>query len=912
MNCSNQSYSAQIYYLQIGIFRRMADIDFLPLAEDTLSTFSEITENAANKLKNENNQGTDSFASGNTLTGNEAFLKLANIQKSNREQLVKLSDEPAIARLVVEDDNNNQQVIYIARSSNLPLPSGKIFASYRSPIGRLAEVTLGDEAIVNLDGRSRIFYVIEKTSLRPKKESDGWDSSQTQYRHHDKGAYSIESLRALIRADRSDIADELDKLLEQAEIQNGVSAGISHQVRTAMGLRDQPILDQFQGQIFRLPLNSQLIILGPPGTGKTTTLIKRLGQKLDIESLDAEEKRLTETTKNQAPHQTSWIMFTPSELLKHYLKEAFSREQVPASDSHIRTWSSFRNDIARNTLGILRTANGGKFTLKNELSNLSPAVIEDASSWYKSFESFHEHRLKSQLRDGAAIAISAAPENAVTVLENLQQLGNQIESRQLLDVYRDLENFEGAFRSALSDSKIVAEDLLKRERNRLYNNDKDVFKRLAKHLEAIQQENEPDEEEFFDDDEQDETSNLNSNSIQVAVNAYLSALRALARTKYLKRSMPKKSRSSSIIQFLDASVPSNDILFEIGRHISFQNGLRRFINSHKRYVTDITTSYRAFRKDRNILNDFYVSELVNTTQLSGLELDGMILLMLRKSRQLIAQNYVSKSLDEPKYSYLAVISSLFKNQIMVDEATDFSMLQLACMESLTSLKSKSFFACGDFNQRITSSGIRNQQQLSWIASHISVETIQLVYRQSKTLNTFAHELLRIQGGDLNALGIVPEESNHIGVKPVLYENARNGGPVTWIAERIIEVERAVQQLPTIAVLVNSEKEVRPMADKLAQCLEEINLSVVACEEGKALGEGTDIRVFDIQHIKGLEFEAVFFAGIDKLAQDKPDLFDRYLYVGATRAATYLGLVCDGHLPASLEPLRERFDAYWRV
>jgi hypothetical protein len=605
-------------------------------------------------------------------------------------------------------------------------------------------------------------------------------------------------------------------------------------------------------------------------------------------------------------------MFTPSELLKHYLKEAFSREQVPASDSHIRTWISYRNDIARNTLGILRTANGGKFTLKNELSNLSPAVAEDASSWYEAFENFHEQRLKSQLKDGAAIAITAVPEDAVSVSENLKQLGNEIESRKLIDIYRDIENFEEAFKSALNNSKTITEDLLKKERNRLYNNDKGVFQRLAKHLETLQQENEPDEEELFDDDEHDETSNLNSTTIQISVKAYLSALRALARTKYLKRSMPKKSRSSSIIQFLDAAVPNDDILFEIGKHISFQNGLRRFINSHKRYVTDIPTSYRAFRKDKTILEDFYGSELTNTTQLSSIELDAIILLMLRKSKQLMAQNYVVKSLDEPKYSYLAVISGLFKNQIMVDEATDFSMLQLACMECLTSLKSKSFFACGDFNQRITSSGIRNQQQLSWVSPHLSVETIQIVYRQSKTLNAFAGELLRAQGGDLSALGIVPEESNHIGVKPVLYENAGDCGPVTWIAERIKEVERAVQQLPTIAVLVNSEEEVKPMAEKLASCLEEINLGVVACEEGKALGEGTDIRVFDIQHIKGLEFEAVFFAGIDKLAQDKPDLFDRYLYVGATRAATYLGLVCDGSLPASVEPLRDSFNSSWRA
>ena len=51
----------------------MADIDFSPLAEDTLSTFSEIADNAMHKLSSENSTGADSFASGNTFTGNQAF-----------------------------------------------------------------------------------------------------------------------------------------------------------------------------------------------------------------------------------------------------------------------------------------------------------------------------------------------------------------------------------------------------------------------------------------------------------------------------------------------------------------------------------------------------------------------------------------------------------------------------------------------------------------------------------------------------------------------------------------------------------------------------------------------------------------------------------------------------------------------
>jgi DNA helicase IV len=50
-----------------------------------------------------------------------------------------------------------------------------------------------------------------------------------------------------------------------------------------------------------------------------------------------------------------------------------------------------------------------------------------------------------------------------------------------------------------------------------------------------------------------------------------------------------------------------------------------------------------------------------------------------------------------------------------------------------------------------------------------------------------------------------------------------------------------------------------------------------------------VRVFDVQHIKGLEFEAVLFVGLERLAQRYPDLFEKYLYVGATRAAMFFGM-----------------------
>lgn len=891
----------------------MGQADFEKLAEEALSTISEIAEGATQKLASEGRSSANSFASGNTLTGGLAYQNLENIAHGNRVALEALKREPSIARLVLEDDEGQSRVIYIARKSSLALASGKQLASYESPIGRLAELPVGEEASVTLQGRRQVFSLVEKTTFCPGIVDGAWDSTSNQYRHVDLGVFSIDSLRALLQASGFDAGDELDMLLEQAAAANGVQAGISHQIRIAMGLRDQPILDQFQGEIFRLPLDSQLIILGPPGTGKTTTLIKRLGQKLDLVNLDENERHVANASGQSMPHDSNWLMFTPSDLLKHYLKEAFNREQVPASDARIKTWVAYRNDIARNTLGILRSANGGQYTLKPDMSNLASTVILDPRAWYECFGQFHDQRLRIQLKDGAMIVKESAPAAGIPIVEQLLLLTEGLSSRGWMDVYRELGKQEAQLKTVLYESKGIADDLLKQERNRIFNQDKTVFQRLAQYLASLQQDDEElDEEAEFDEDDTEVSGNTTSSDIQSAVNAYLAALRTLARSRYRKRSLPKTSRASKVVQWLGDALPADAVLLEIGQRTSFQNGLRRFVNAFRRYVSDVPTSYRLFRKEKSDAREFYREAASNQLHLSSVEVDAIVLLMLRNCRSLLSQSFVERELDTPRYEMLRNLASLFRNQIMVDEATDFSMLQLACMESLTTLKGRSFFACGDFNQRITHSGVRTMEQIAWVSPRIAAKSITQVYRQSRTLNAFAGDLLRLQEGDLNALGELPKDSTHEGVKPVLLERASEDEAARWIAERIAEVERAVKQMPTIAVLVNAEADVKPMAERLTSYLETVNLKAVACEEGKALGEGADVRVFDIQHIKGLEFEAVFFAGVDRLAEQKPELFDRYLYVGATRAATYLGMVCYQGVPAKIQPLAPAFASTWKA
>ena len=79
-----------------------------------------------------------------------------------------------------------------------------------------------------------------------------------------------------------------------------------------------------------------------------------------------------------------------------------------------------------------------------------------------------------------------------------------------------------------------------------------------------------------------------------------------------------------------------------------------------------------------------------------------------------------------------------------------------------------------------------------------------------------------------------------------------------------------------------------------------------------MGTEARVRIFDIRYIKGLEFEAVFFVSIDEIARQEPHLVDKYLYVGLTRARSFLGITYSQDFPQSLACVRARFQTGdWR-
>ncbi|ENN8040448.1 TPA: ATP-binding domain-containing protein [Pseudomonas aeruginosa] len=883
------------------------------VAGEALTQLDSIAAAAKSKLHDGRTLGSDALASINTMTSSSAIQKLDQISQANRESYQVLAAEPAIARVVVVDEEGEERTYYICRTT--PVSGFPNLASYRAPVGRLASLAIGAEFTLP---NGTVVEVLERAQLRPAAMADGWDSRDTVVEAEHFGPLTIESLRALLTevAGAEVTEDILGQLLAEETVKANIVDGVRRSVITKMGLRDQPVLDQYQDEIFRLPLDKRLLILGPPGTGKTTTLIRRLGQKLDTAFLEESEQRLVETVSaaQGIAHVNSWLMFTPTELLKQYLKEAFAREGVPASDLRIRTWQDYRRELARNAFGVLRTASGGgTFVLKDSLPSLSEAALDRPIQWFDDFDAWQRNAYVQELHEAAALLHDAKSPEVESLGARLQDILVRAGDGALAATFGSLAAELPKVQALVASLKDASDGKIKAALNLQLNRNRALLDELARFIDGLQQAQtiDADEQDELDADEEEDTTAPRTGRA-AALTAYMQAVRAQARSAASKRAVSKTSRNGKIIEWLaDRGLTETDRA-EVGASLLVQTNARRFVNPVKRYLDGIPKRYRAFRRDRQQAGNWYRNEGFEARDIHPLELDIVLLAILRAAGDLISRPNVQRDIDSPAWSALQPILGHYRNQVLVDEATDFSPIQLACMAALAHPRLRSFFACGDFNQRLTTWGARSADEMKWVFADFDIKEITVSYRQSKQLNELARAMIRAVGGTEQNVSL-PAHVDSGGVAPALLEHATDTAiVVSWLADRIREIERFVGQLPSTAIFVNAEDDVAPVAEALNEALSEHNIQVIACREGQAVGQESNVRVFDIQHIKGLEFEAVFFVGIDQLAALHPALFDKYLYVGTTRAATYLGVTCDGALPPAIESLRAHFGQDWQA
>lgn len=823
--------------------------------------------------------------------------------------LRQLTEEPYVARVLAEDDEGQRSTFYFARA--LPLKPSQLtdlngsLASYHGPLGPLAERDPGDDFTARLKKGVVNYKVIEKVRIQPARSSDGWDGRHDRIQTEDL-VVTLQSLLEYLGTlgPHPEIEDLLAEIEAAANVEAAIREGLRRRVVDRISLRDEAVLDKYQGEVFRFPLNRRLILSGPPGTGKTTTLIKRIAQKTRAGELTAEDEELASRIEGLF-NPNNWIMFTPTELLKLYLKEAFARESVPASDQRVRIWTEERRHLARDVMKILRSENGGRFTLDDERLTLQDVSSSSHRGLFEAFQSAFETRTTDRYTSTLeALAEIEDVQLATLVARIRRRIGERRDIRALFDLvefHPDLTAHE----QRLSKSSTEALNGLIKP---LLNKDPKLIDELVKVLET--QPAQGDEE--LDEEPEPERAATDRNGRAFAAQVFRRAFSDRAKELHDQQSRTRTGRNRQVLDWLGSRVPDDAKLRSLGATLVALERIRFLSDTYRNLIDQVPTEYQRFRRASLKDNRWYRADArsdIERGRINGLEVDIMLLTMLRHARQFLMRDG-GRALGPGVDTRIAILESIkgeYVAQVLVDEATDFSAVQLACMKELARPEISSFFICGDVHQRITRWGVSNLDELRWIATDFEVHEIEIGYRQSKRLAALADALATLHDGSSTPIRL-PAHMEDADIAPLLAERLQGDALARWLTARVHEVERALRTVPSIAIFVDGDEQIDPLVRAMKPHFAEHNLDVAGCKEGKVVGSERQIRVFDIQYIKGLEFEAVFFVGVDELAVRMPDLFDRFLFVGSTRAATYLGITCASTLPVALEPLRSHFSS----
>lgn len=803
-----------------------------------------------------------------------------------------LEHEPFIGSCRLELDGSPKTLLIsrLYTPEHAPKSADVLFVSYLSPLGRAMALPLGQKKELLTPGGRRSARPVEKDEFRAARSSEGgWDAQDNSIARAGSPLVFIPSFRALLAIPAGERA-MVDRVAPEIST---AARPLPRRPRQKLELRDQATLDELQDPIFRMPVDARIVVTGAPGTGKTTLIIKRISQKTRTDFLEAEEtKGLTNRQLLQLlDPRRSWVLFTPTELLRGYLTEAFARESLPASAETVRTWDDERSRLARDVFRYLRVGRHGRFKRTSEPHLLvqEPSEFRAYEGQFRDFLRVHDVGLASSVRQGLAQRVEA-------MTQNRNVMAGHFNKTLLAEVWDCNNRVLALYRRVLEATPIDGGPVR-------------LDAGFAADRRTADQQAEGVMERALTD-----FVRLDSDLLQSFGGVGDSAARQLV--DLLRGSAENDSTPEEDHPFIGSS-PIGPALALFGAWLWCHEQVElqaQDINSRIKRIGSLYKSFRVQGLQDKSLTAFFAEDgkaLLgkDRAQLDANEADLLLSLALEQCREELE----SKRDLQWAPSHEGVLDRLrphIRTFIAVDEATDFSVWQLGCMYRLTHPHWGAFSMSGDLMQRVTTIGIRSWQDCSDIPG-LTVYTLRRVYRQSRTLLRIASALYEHSVGEPapfeSPFPEAPEPA------PLLLVDGDRRRQCRWIAERILEVYERYEQLPSIAVFVPTEHDVRTTSDELQARLDEHAIDVEPCFEGKVLGTGDRVRVFSLGYIKGLEFEAAFLIDFDSVYADNGDLGEKYLYLGLTRATTFLGITVRKGLPQQLSFLEAEFTpGDWRL
>lgn len=163
------------------------------LAAEILQVLRRIATEARGQLQQKSAISTDNLAQGNTLNMPGTVDSFSRIAREVAENNARLSEEPAIARVVALDEDENEWIYIISRGASSLKPEGRQFyCSHYAPAGGLASIPPGGSLDLRKGDRIVTLDVIERTILHPRESGEGWDSFNTEFQAERTRTFTIQ------------------------------------------------------------------------------------------------------------------------------------------------------------------------------------------------------------------------------------------------------------------------------------------------------------------------------------------------------------------------------------------------------------------------------------------------------------------------------------------------------------------------------------------------------------------------------------------------------------------------------------------------------------------------------------------------------------------------------------------------
>ena len=697
-------------------------------------------------------------------------------------------------------------------------------------------------------------------------------------------------------------------------------------IRKYAELRYQPILDPIQESIKRSKIfDGSLIINGGPGTGKTTSLIQRI--KFLISPSIEEYTTLNQSQKDILFNQkTSWIFYSPNELLALFLRNSMKMEELTADTERVKVWGSHKNELVK-AYKLVDTATKRPFLIYNKSQGKSlfvnnPKNIQEIVS---GLNKFYLDFQKDKLNKVSEIDVSQFKWKN-TGLSIQKYLNDKKNVKNIDDLIRLFLNLNETYKA---ESDKIAEEyssLIKQVAGRIQviiTKDSARATALADILNQWKNSNQDTEEEDDDDDTEIELEDFEEKEEQTAFDferELFTKLKSLCRKQALKKfdKNTKFSKRDRELLKLIPEVEQQNEYDQIGQTAFFKKFFERIIKGViANVLREIPMTYKKHRREqlttKNKNWDLQIlDELVKKDKNSRIHSDEQALLLLFTNSVCFSLSKgFQRQFNSINHPYLNSFKANCKPVIGIDEATDFSIIDLLAINSFRHPQLSSVTLSGDIMQRMTNDGLTSWEDFSNVVAGTERKDLEVSYRQSPTLLSLAQSIYeKSTGNKANYKSYIEKDAAE--PKPLILVSDDEDEKLNWIAERIIEIYKAYgDSIPSIAIFLPNENQLEGFANKLGNLdtLSDVGILVKACRNGQILGDKNTVRIFSIDKIKGLEFEAVFFHNLDELQNQhlSSDLLLKYLYVGLSRATFYLGLTVAEELNSDLNFILENFD-----